>query len=1383
MVASTFIISKPIVHIHAVDNGGDIDSLPMDWKVTGTIDANGWELAVKGNWQLTTFGNPTDPETIRDGESEAPIAYGVDNSLSPQSYIESRHNREIVANMDVSDWNTWRIYLDSRYDGNPKPIFSGDNESYMIINPAKPNNMTSNPAAVFTAPEDGTYTYSEFVEGVLFEKDGSPVSVTATVRKNGVLIDAFVPTSTNASRTLEGKVSLKKGELLMFVFTLNSEVALGAEEEVIHLGNTYVKKSGDYVEDASTGTKYVLPMDWSTGLTKDSYGWDLSQKGNWRLAGAFVSTGNPNNFVNAPSNITVEDATNTDGIGPAPWIESYDNRVNAKVSNVPAGYCEWDVNAERRDRSGTIFKYGDNGSFIRVSPRNLANANVSARYPSVIFTAPENGTYSYSTLVSGAAFKDSTGAAVEGMVTIRSNGNVVATFSPTPDDAEAILTGTVELVKGETFVITFHCYEYGDLGAYTHTFNIGDTSLTKIGKYNRAEVNHSPIFDGTSLTDISGNVKLWGYNTDTETFYDMTSGDIKMVLSEDGTTWYAHDLNGTNGGNGVDSGPPSKNYIWSGLVNGPITMVGGNLRTENTGFALIFTAPYEGTFTVNADLQSIFIYVEAWGGGSYHDHKIMLGDGTVLKEMSTRGQPNEYTVSMSVKVDLKKGDQVIILKTPDPDSDIHNNSCNGNAKIEIKEVNHVCQAGSLKLVDEISAGCLDGRSKHYACCCGLIYSDAEATQPIEDIADIAIKGDGHDTGDYIANQSKHWKHCSVCNTDVEVEAHTWAGGACKVCKYACDHSWNGDNVCDNCGYDRAADLAVESLKDALDNYFNEGANNEVNPVGPTTPLDSFKVTRPSEKVTGLEYAQFNLRFENGIILRHHFIVEQNIGLYTFTVNGVEVTPVNTGAKVYYIETVCEAGKLHVPDTITVKKGDESVDFSVSVYSYIAVALEKSTDPKVKTALKSLYDYNEALYTASGDRALLEITVESEAISKFKSDRTYDETKDDITLILVMGQSNFTTSAGFAWEYGFNYLSGQSTVPPVSPIVPNEGTVYSFFNADTKLEGFANQNFALNASHDMHYLSNPIRGTDCIGGVTPVFGTKWHELTGTKVVFLQVAEGSTGIDEWVPNPDPSTCGCSKGGKADRYAKAVAAYTNAYEALSKEYNVVLSGYIWNQGEADELEKSAPVLVRDDQSYYDAYTSMHNSIMSELDLDFGGISVVRADRAGDTKEASASYTKARAAQYKLCNDLENLYMISTFSETCSRDMMDQGNTVHYSQKVFNEMGVDMANNLYSQLGYGPTNAYAGIKILSKTGYTITDIDANGELVSGSNVITADSTAGRIIVKKSALGRDDTVSCKITVNGVDCSKYINGFGVIDWAALEAETGMTSLKVVVNVK
>ena len=106
------------------------------------------------------------------------------------------------------------------------------------------------------------------------------------------------------------------------------------------------------------------------------------------------------------------------------------------------------------------------------------------------------------------------------------------------------------------------------------------------------------------------------------------------------------------------------------------------------------------------------------------------------------------------------------------------------------------------------------------------------------------------------------------------------------------------------------------------------------------------------------YAQFNLRLEDGsLVLRHHFGI--TAAEYKIYVNDVEVMlSQEEGYNTYYFETECEFGKLAETVKITVTVGGESVDYYVSAYSYMAIALENTEDADLINAINALYDYNE-----------------------------------------------------------------------------------------------------------------------------------------------------------------------------------------------------------------------------------------------------------------------------------------------------------------------------------------------------------------------------------------------------------------------------------------
>lgn len=411
-----------------------------------------------------------------------------------------------------------------------------------------------------------------------------------------------------------------------------------------------------------------------------------------------------------------------------------------------------------------------------------------------------------------------------------------------------------------------------------------------------------------------------------------------------------------------------------------------------------------------------------------------------------------------------------------------------------------------------------------------------------------------------------------------------------------------------------------------------------------------------------------------------------------------------------------------------------------------------------------------------ERAVLNITIDKKNAVYTKSKRPYNPSKQDISLILVVGQSNFTTSVGFSSELqAFN--SGKTTVFPERPIQPQKGTVYSFSKNSSVI--------SLNDGYDMYYLSDVSKETSTLGGVTPSFGTEWNKLTGTKTVFIQAAVGAVGVHEWTPDPGSYTCACPGNGQGVLYRNAVDTYKKVYAALSSDYNIVYAGYIWNQGEHDEVYgKDASNTVHDDRSYYNAYKSMHDGFMKELALDFGGISVVRSDKSGSSAQNSRNITIARAAQYRLCNDIDNLYMISTVSETCSSDMMDQGNTIHYSQNVFNTMGTDAADNLYKELGLAnPPASFAGITLIAGDGSYMASFDAEGKLTEGVDKVSRGDTMGQITVKLKDSGDISTYSLSFTIDGSDANEYIDDFGKIDWTALSKNEDVSSIEIKCIVK
>ncbi len=397
-----------------------------------------------------------------------------------------------------------------------------------------------------------------------------------------------------------------------------------------------------------------------------------------------------------------------------------------------------------------------------------------------------------------------------------------------------------------------------------------------------------------------------------------------------------------------------------------------------------------------------------------------------------------------------------------------------------------------------------------------------------------------------------------------------------------------------------------------------------------------------------------------------------------------------------------------------------------------------------------------------NEAILTITVGEKEIKKIKSDRPYDKSKKDISLILVAGQSNFHPNNGYPREYGYQNHT------PEAPTVTSAGKVYSSPHL-----GFIT---ALTNDRDMVKLCDTSRGRDTFGGVSPSFGAQWSALTNTTVVFVQAALGGVGMHEWVPNPVDYSCPCENLGKGEMYTRAVENFTKSYEALSKNYNIVYMGYIWNQGEHENDYNSAiqGCTICSDQTYYDAYLSMHESFINDLGMDFGGISVVRQHKNGVSPEASRSLTIARNAQYKLCSDLDNLFMLSAISETVTLDMMDPTLTSHYSQKTFNMMGTEMASNLAISIGLYERPEYEGMLLYDINGNIIGNFDNAGvisESAGDGNVFERGDVSNHILARPLNLANNLRVGYKLTINGQDVSEgNVDQFGAFNWAQVQKE-------------
>ena len=334
--------------------------------------------------------------------------------------------------------------------------------------------------------------------------------------------------------------------------------------------------------------------------------------------------------------------------------------------------------------------------------------------------------------------------------------------------------------------------------------------------------------------------------------------------------------------------------------------------------------------------------------------------------------------------------------------------------------------------------------------------------------------------------------------------------------------------------------------------------------------------------------------------------------------------------------------------------------------------------------------------------------------KYVSNRTVtnDPNKDDITMILVIGQSNSTTVVGYPKELDAIANGHRSSVTEVTA-TPAANTVFMAKYGETISE--------LNSSNDVANLIS----SDHIGGYSAAMGKRWNELTGEKVVIVQAAKGSRGMHEWVKDPENYTCTC---GHSDAlYSATISQFNACYNALKDNYNIKHSFYVWNQGEHDDkFSSQSGVTINSKEKYYQAYKSMHENLLADLPLDFGGINIARSHYGDNTKYLSTS----RLGQYEATNKLPGCYLASRFFENTTTSDMDQtaegSYGIHATQKTYNKWGKDAAEKIYD-IAFDQNDGLKAVEILknnSQTGAIKARFNADGDLLSGSNTLSSGET-----------------------------------------------------------
>ncbi len=800
-----------------------VDILPMNWGAEeGMERVNGWPIAKRGNWRLSSFSDLSDITSIRERDplGEFSTTANGEKGNSPYPWLNAKENR----NSTGDEW-----YINPRWKWSGITTFDdGDNKTYMGVVPSNEVNST-NPTVVFTAPADGLYCYSEmFTAGSFhidvngdgattddewFTVDGTDIKVTATVRKNGVVLNTFVPTTENPTAHLEGTIALKKGELLMFTFTLDTKTGVGNHDHVIKLGQTYVAAIGEYPANYKGEVSLDPVFSKPETLTDDL--------GLVQLLGYKMNAG-----VDGASNLY---DSNADG-----------KKLEVRYSNT--GY--WAIidpyGKNSDDWNSVVDGYNllwagltETGIVSQVGGAQLTTNTGSA----LVFTAPDNGTYKF------------------------------------------------------------------DISLGTYWMYAGTNNVNK--RYHDYKIMKG---DGTILLSTDNVDKGNKYVTNMSITIQLEKGEMIIVTKT----------------------PNAQSTQMNASCNGSATVEITQLDHACTANTL-----YKKTDGVPSDCLN---------AGTLEHYTCICG--------AIYGDANAKTALTSV-VDPADG-HVHDGKYAPVNNDTHS--------FDRECCDYEDAVSDHDYVEGYCATC-DYTCKHVwkngSCTeCGVTCKHTGGTPTCNTQATCETCGVKYGALDLNNHEDKNGTY-----TSLENGKHSFDRTCCDSSDIVNENCvYGNDNICDKCGYDRTVDILIDKTDSMLEDYFaNEGVlSGEYDVVGPTTDMGSHKVEKPDDDL-GIEYAQFNLRIENGIIiLRHHFLVDAEIGEYTVTVGEDKVTLIHDKDNRYYFETTHEIGELDKPITITIEVGQNSVEYDVSVYSYIAVALEKGDNENVKTVLRALYDLNDAV---------------------------------------------------------------------------------------------------------------------------------------------------------------------------------------------------------------------------------------------------------------------------------------------------------------------------------------------------------------------------------------------------------------------------------------
>jgi hypothetical protein len=232
----------------------------------------------------------------------------------------------------------------------------------------------------------------------------------------------------------------------------------------------------------------------------------------------------------------------------------------------------------------------------------------------------------------------------------------------------------------------------------------------------------------------------------------------------------------------------------------------------------------------------------------------------------------------------------------------------------------------------------------------------------------------------------------------------------------------------------------------------------------------------------------------------------------------------------------------------------------------------------------------------------------------------------IDLFLVGGQSN---------------AEGQGTA--VESPIPEPGTAFEY------------------RSNGLYDLVDPVGGAES-GSAWPAFATRYHEVTGRRIVVVEAAEDGSGQ---FAGSIESVMHWDEGGALR--GRAVSMLDECVAYLSKRtLEPRFRGILWSQGERDGEQIAQGNMTRG--QYYGAFRRMVRYFQNEVDA--GPVKQYLFQTGRPANASRSKWAAVREAQVALAEALDPVEMVFDHAVEFPEEGKMQ-EWAHYNQRGYNEMG----------------------------------------------------------------------------------------------------------------